>query len=90
MRTVHDPRNVKGVQRKKPITGQSTLSLYELFFEIELTMTERFPALTPLSIRREKAREVFLLTRRLQRYNEYKKQTNGKKIIRKPASDDWF
>lgn len=67
-------------------------------------LSRSFPALTPLSLRRTRAAEVFLLTRR---YNEYaqrelaKNEKNtadgasvrrkgGKKIIRRPAGDDWF
>lgn len=56
---------------------------------MELNLCERFPALTPFSIRKEKAGEVFLLVRRLKEYN---KNTNISKsnIIRRKAGDDWF
>ena len=63
-------------------------------FEIEMILTERFPSMTPLTLRREKAREVFLLLNRFDRYSLKKekenKRKNGKRIIRKPAGDDWF
>lgn len=56
-----------------------------------------FPALTPFSIRREKASEVFLLINRLSEYNERKYieqggqkgdrvvYRNGDRIIYRPA-----
>jgi hypothetical protein len=40
-------------------------------------LVERFPALTPFSIRREKAREVFLLLERLQEHSEREYIQNG-------------
>ena len=43
--------------------------------------------MTPLQLRREKAREVFIL---IKRFNRFSKKKNKKKIIRKPAGDDWF
>lgn len=56
---------------------------------------------TPISIRKERAKEVFLLMRRIIRKNEREEReknkgerivttANGKKILRKPAGDDWF
>lgn len=66
--------------------------IYDALFEMEMNLSERFPSMTPLTLRREKAREVFLLINRYNRYSakEKKKQKNGKRIIRKPAGDDWF
>jgi asparagine synthetase A len=61
--------------------------VFELLFESTVNLCERFPALTPLSLRKEKAREVFLL---IVRYNNYGKKQGKKKKIRKPAGDDWF
>lgn len=49
--------------------------------------------MTPLTLRKEKAREVFIL---IERYNKYSKkqkkeaESGGKKIIRRPAPDTWF
>lgn len=59
---------------------------------MEMNLCERFPALTPFSVRREKATEVFLLLRRLDGHNgrQGKKKKQGKTVIRKPAGDDWF
>ena len=49
-----------------------------------VNLCERFPSMTPLSLRKERAREVFLL---ISRYNKYqrkqKKQSGKKKRIRK-------
>ena len=70
------------------------MPLYELFFELEVSICDRFPATTPFSIRREPAREVFLLTSRMNRKtardNKKAKAKNGPKVIRRPAGDDWF
>lgn len=70
-------------------------SIYDTLFSMQVTLCERFPALTPLQLRREKAREVFLLMSRL---IEYAKQENTKNektntnstVIRKHAGDNWF
>lgn len=74
--------------------GQSDLSLYETFFEMEINLSDRFTALTPIVIRRSRASEIFLLIRRLSIYNEKKNSdTNpvtGAKVIRIPAGDTWF
>ena len=58
-----------------------------------ITLCDRFPAYTPTSIRRERAREIFLLITRLNKHNRKKKKNttkDGKRIIRRPASDNWF
>lgn len=56
---------------------------------MELTISERFPGLNPISIRREKAKEVFLLIRRLKNDNKIQRQQKKSKR-RKPAGDNWF
>ena len=62
-----------------------------MFFEMELSIVERFPSLTPFAVRKEKASEVFLLVRRLNnRTKKQSKQANSKKVIRRAAGDDWF
>ena len=62
-----------------------------MFFEMELSIVERFPSLTPFAIRKERAAEVFLLVRRLNNHtNKRNEQANKKKVIRRPAGDDWF
>jgi len=56
---------------------------------MELSLSERFPSLSPFSIRKERASEVFLLIRRL---NNSTSKNNKKKStkIRRPAGDNWF
>ena len=67
------------------------MSLYEVFFEMEINICDRFPALSPFDVRRTKGAEVFLLMRRLNNYSDYQKKDSGKKkVIRKKAGDDWF
>ena len=49
--------------------------------------------MTPLTLRKEKAREVFILIKRYNKYSKKQKkeaQSGGKKIIRRPAGDNWF
>ena len=56
-----------------------------------MNLCERFPALTPLGLRREKAREVFILISRYRIYSNKQQKNAGKpKIIRRPAPDTWF
>lgn len=57
---------------------------------MEMAISERFPALSPLKMRREKASEVFLFIRRLNEYNSRQNKKGGKKVIKRPAGDDWF
>jgi hypothetical protein len=65
--------------------------IYDALFEMEVNLSERFPAMTPLTLRKERAHEVFLLINRYNRYSKKEaKQKNGKRIIRRPAGDDWF
>lgn len=67
------------------------MSLYEMFFEMELSLCDKFPALTPFQIRREKAREVFLLVRRLKEHTQNDNKSNSRpNVIRRKAGDDWF
>lgn len=62
-----------------------------MFFEIEVSLSERFPGMTPISIRRERASEVFLLVRRLNSKTAKELANAGKKkVIRRKAGDDWF
>ena len=60
-----------------------------------MSLCDRFTGLTPLKLRREKAKEVFLL---INRYNKYSikeekdnnKSNNNEKVIRRKAGDNWF
>ena len=66
----------------------------QLLFEIEVLLSERFPALSPISIRRTKAREIFKIINKLTIYSKKEKKqqvkANTKHIIAKQASDTWF
>lgn len=62
-----------------------------------MALSEHFPGMTPLSIRRERAKEVFLLIRRLSKRNEKDKEENGERVmiggrevIKVKAPDTWF
>ena len=61
---------------------------------MEVGLSDRFPALTPIEIRKERAAEVFLLLARLNEYTAKKNKeirTKPKKnVVRRPAGDDWF
>jgi hypothetical protein len=53
--------------------------------------------LDPISIREKKAREVFLLIKRINKYNKANRKDSGRasdgnnvKVIRRQAGDDWF
>ena len=65
-------------------------TIYQLLFEMNVNICERFTSLNPFDIRRKPAKEVFLLVKRLNEYNRNNLSSNGKKIIRRPASDTWF
>jgi hypothetical protein len=54
---------------------------------MKISICDRFPAMTPLSIRHERAIDVFRLVGQMSRYEKRKKKP---KIIRRPAGDDWF
>ena len=68
-----------------------------MFFDIECNISNRFPALSPLSIRRERFREVIVLIGRLNGTSEaketksmgkhYGKADNGKTRIYVPVVD---
>lgn len=67
--------------------------LYDIMFEMQVNLCERFPAFTPLMLRKEKARHVFRMFIRYLKYakKEAKHRDNkGKRIIRRPAGDTWF
>lgn len=67
--------------------GGSNITLYEMFFEMQMVLLERFPALSPFELRKTSAYEVFLLIRRL---NGYSMNKDKPKKMRKQAGDDWF
>ena len=59
-----------------------------------MCLSERFPDLNPIKIRKYPAHEVFLLFKRLREHDRKKEtgkstQSNGG-VIRKKAGDNWF
>lgn len=61
-------------------------------FELEMTICDRFPAVTPFSIRNEKMINIFKLIVKMNKYAKNVKKANPEKpkVIRRPAGDDWF
>lgn len=57
-------------------------------------LCERFTNLNPIKIRKYPAHEVFLLCKRLRKYNaehdQGVKSTGNGQVIRKKAGDNWF
>lgn len=79
----------------------TTVSLYEVFFELEDNLCTRYTSLNPFIVRREKVGEVFLLVKRLNALNQRKKgikrddevyiDRNGNRHIRRKATNDnWY
>ena len=79
----------------------TTISLYETFFDLEENLCQRYTALTPFIVRREKVGEVILLVKRINRKNQREKGirntdkvwTDSKgnlHIRRKAQNDNWF
>lgn len=59
---------------------------------MEVSISERFPSLNPVEIRKTRASEIFLLIKRLGRKNRREAKNKNKKqnITRRPAGDNWF
>ena len=79
----------------------AAISLYETFFDLEDNLCQRYTALTPFIVRREKVGEVILLVNRINRKNNREKGiqhsdkvwTDSKgnlHIRRKATNDNWF
>jgi hypothetical protein len=68
------------------------MTLYQNLFDMTETLCRRYPALTPFSVRKERAREVFLLIRRVctQPKTEAAQQHDAQGRERRPAGDNWF
>ncbi len=79
----------------------TTISLYETFFDLEDNLCQRYTALTPFSVRKEKIGEVLLLVTRINRKNLREKgiqhtdkvwtdKHGNVHIRRKAQNDNWF
>ena len=62
---------------------------YVAMFDMTVSLCDRFPAFTPLAIRKERFHEVINLIVRFKRWGR-RNTKNGKQIIRRPAGDNWF
>jgi len=60
-----------------------------MLFDLQMSLCEAFPTLTPFDIRNQSFKEVMLLVRRMESYNMTKRKEEIRKI-RKPAGDNWF
>ena len=71
-----------------------------MFFDLEDNLCQRYPALTPFIVRRERVGEVFLLIKRIntkaereqgiRRNDEIIEDGRGNRVIRREAGDDFF
>ena len=63
----------------------------EIIFDMEMTLCESIPSITPFALRKERAIDVYGFIVRYSKYAKKKnKEKNKPKIIRKPAKDTWF
>lgn len=75
--------------------SDNTATLYQILFDMQVSISDRFTSLNPISLREKRLKEVCLLVYRLNDYNQrHEKTPSGvgakKGKIRKPAGDDWF
>ena len=62
-----------------------TPSMYDSFFEITVSLCDRFTSLNPIQVRKYPMHEVILLMKRTVNHNRNKKKSRK---IMKPASDN--
>lgn len=59
-----------------------------------MSICDRFPTLTPLSIRRERMIDIFKIVKKMNVYAKHSEKREEKKqkpkVIRRPAGDTWF
>ncbi len=67
--------------------GGGKLSIYDTFFDITVSLCDRFSGLDPIKVRKYPAHEVILLMKRTVKHSKQKK-----KPVRtmRPAKDNWF
>lgn len=74
--------------------GSGDVPFYDILFELQISLCNRFNGLNIFMIRREKIHEVFLLCKRinlLQKDSVSYHNSSNDDIIRRPAQDDsWF
>ena len=67
-------------------------------FELQVSICDRFPSLSPFKLRKTTFHELCVFIRRMNGHNKRenkremkKKNSNGKTVIRRPATDDsWY
>lgn len=80
------------------MTGEESIPIKEAIFELESQLSQRYPGMTPLSIRKERAIDFFKVAAKARRLakkenseRERAKANEGKRrIIKVAASDNWF
>lgn len=74
--------------------GSGDVPFYDILFELQISLCNRFNGLNIFMIRQEKIHEVFLLCKRinlLQKESVSQQNYSNDEIIRRPAQDDsWF
>lgn len=68
------------------------MTLHQALFEMTNTLCKVYPALTPFAVRKERAKDVFALLRRImtQPKTEGRQKVDAQGRILVPAGDDWF
>lgn len=70
--------------------------MYEVLFELNVNMCNRFTGLDPFRVRAQRFHDVLLIFRRLNGQQKNKKRKDGgvvmkNGVIRRPAkNDDWY
>lgn len=61
-----------------------------MFFEINMTLCKLYSGLDPIKLLDYPAEDVFNLINDTLEYNKRDNTNKNSKVIRKPASDNWF
>ena len=70
--------------------------MYEILFDMNTNLCDRFPALDPFRVREQRFHDVLLIFRRLTVQSKNNKNNGGgvmqkNGVIRRPAqNDDWY
>ena len=70
--------------------------MYEILFDMNTNLCDRFPALDPFRVREQRFHDVLLIFRRLTAQSKNNKNNGGgvmqkNGVIRRPAqNDDWY
>ena len=68
--------------------------MYEVFFDLNINLCDRFTGLDPFTVRKQRFHDVMLIFRRLAERNKKKRKTEGytkSGVTYRPAkNDDWY